>query len=409
LALSLQETLVCVAGWLLLVVRRPYDIGDRIEIDHRIGDVIDISVFQTSMLEVGNWVKADQSTGRILIIPNSMVIRHPVYNYTKGFPFVWNELAVTVTFESDWEHAEQLMLEQAEVEAEKLQGEVKRQIAKMRATKSNPSYSVMFVDDLAIPICKAEGLIAPLPKDKMPNLANLYPRFLQGDGYGTALGISSGGMFYNTSITPPASFAELWDPKWKQRIKLCSAKNTPSMFFLIAAASVVTGKPFGEAQYEIEKAWDKIAEIKPNIQNLYDSGIQAVNEVAQGQADVGGIEYSKYVYPYTVKGVPIDLAFMKEGTFAGINSQVLVKDGPNMDLGAAFMDRMLDPKVQKPLAEFALIAPPVAGIDLSKDTLKYVAYPETKMNELGLFSPDWAFINKNRSVWTEKMNQIFAV
>jgi len=289
------------------------------------------------------------------------------------------------------------------------EGSTLGQISKMRATKSNPSYSVMFVDDLAIPICKAEGLIAPLPKDKMPNLANLYPRFLQGDGYGTALGISSGGMFYNTSITPPASFAELWDPKWKQRIKLCSAKNTPSMFFLIAAASVVTGKPFGEAQYEIEKAWDKIAEIKPNIQNLYDSGIQAVNEVAQGQADVGGIEYSKYVYPYTVKGVPIDLAFMKEGTFAGINSQVLVKDGPNMDLGAAFMDRMLDPKVQKPLAEFALIAPPVAGIDLSKDTLKYVAYPETKMNELGLFSPDWAFINKNRSVWTEKMNQIFAV
>lgn len=101
IALSLQETLVCPAGWVLFVVRRPFDIGDRIEIDKRVGDVIGVSVFQTSMMEVGNWVKADQSTGRMLIIPNSMLIRHPVYNYSKGFPFIWNELSTVVTFESD--------------------------------------------------------------------------------------------------------------------------------------------------------------------------------------------------------------------------------------------------------------------------------------------------------------------
>ena len=132
LALSLQETLVCVAGWLLLIVRRPYDIGDRIEIDGRVGDVIGISVFQTSMLEVGNWIKADQSTGRMLIIPNSMIIRHAVYNYTKGFPFVWDEFSAIVTFESDWQEAERLMLAKAEVEAEKMEGEVKRQIEQMQ-------------------------------------------------------------------------------------------------------------------------------------------------------------------------------------------------------------------------------------------------------------------------------------
>ena len=131
-ALSMQETLLCVAGWLLLVARRVYDIGDRVEIDGRIGDVIDISVFQTSMLEVGKWVQGDQSTGRMLIIPNSMVIRGAVYNYSKGFPFVWDEFSTVVTFESDWEAARDLMLEQAEVEAEKIEAEVKRQIEKMQ-------------------------------------------------------------------------------------------------------------------------------------------------------------------------------------------------------------------------------------------------------------------------------------
>ena len=133
LALSLQETLVCIAGWVLLVVRRPFDIGDRIEIDNRIGDVIDVSVFQTSMMEVGNWVKADQSTGRMLIIPNSMFIRHPLYNYSKGFPFIWNELSAVVTFESDWEQAEALLLEKAEIEADKIESEVKRRIEQMQS------------------------------------------------------------------------------------------------------------------------------------------------------------------------------------------------------------------------------------------------------------------------------------
>ena len=131
-ALSLQETLVCLAGWMLFVARRPFDIGDRIEIDGRVGDVIGVSVFQTSLLEIGNWVKAEQSTGRMLIIPNSMLLRHPIYNYTKGFPFIWDELRTIVTFESDWERAEKLMLAKAELEAEKIEKEVKRQIERMQ-------------------------------------------------------------------------------------------------------------------------------------------------------------------------------------------------------------------------------------------------------------------------------------
>ena len=132
LALSLQETLVCVAGWMIFIVRRPYDIGDRIEIDGKIGDVIGVSVFQTTMLEVGNWVRADQSTGRLLIIPNSMLIRCAIHNYVKGFPYIWDEISIIVTFESDWEEADRLMLAKAEVEADKIEPQVKQQIKRMQ-------------------------------------------------------------------------------------------------------------------------------------------------------------------------------------------------------------------------------------------------------------------------------------
>lgn len=281
-------------------------------------------------------------------------------------------------------------------------------ISKMRATKSNPKYTVMFVDDLAVPICKGEDLIAPLPVEKMPNMANLFPRFNYENGYSTGLGISIGTMYRNTSGKAPTSFAELWDPRYKNGIKLNSWQNTSGLFFLIATAAIVTGKPFAEAQYEVDKIWSKLAELKPNIQNVYTSGVEAANEIAQGQAVLGGIDYSKFIYPYTAKGAPIDMVFLKEGCFAGVNCQVLVKGGPNQDLGAAFMNRMLSKQVQKELAEFALVSPPISGVELSAQAQKYVAYPDKRMDELSLFMPDWTHINKQRAAWTESANRIFS-
>jgi len=133
LALSLQKTLVCIAGWMLIVIKKPYDVGDRIEIAGMIGDVIDISVFQTSVLEVGNWVGAEQSTGRIVNIPNSAVFRGFNANYTKGFPFIWNEQTIVVTFESDWKRAKEIISRQAQIEADKIETEVRRQIQNMQS------------------------------------------------------------------------------------------------------------------------------------------------------------------------------------------------------------------------------------------------------------------------------------
>ncbi len=281
-------------------------------------------------------------------------------------------------------------------------------VGKMRATKDNPKFSVMFIDDVAIPICKTEGLIEQMPKGDMPALANLYPRF-GFDGWASALAISVGSMFHNSSVTPPASYADLWKPEYAGKLKLVSPKNTPSVFFLIVAAAVKSGKPFSEAQYLVDDSFDKVAELKPNIMNLFDNGPQAANEVAQGQADIGLLELSKYIYPYTAKGAPVTMSFPKEGSFAGNNCQVLVKGGPNRDVAVAFMNRMLEAKTQKAFSEFALTAPPVSGIEFSDETLKYIAYPVEEMDKRGLFTPDWEFINGKRSAWTEKMNGIFSV
>ncbi len=109
LAIALQDLLVNFAGWLFFLIRKPFGVGDRIEIDGIIGDVIDLRLFQFSVIEIGNWVGADQSTGRIIHIPNGTVFKKPQANYTTGFEYIWHELPVLLTFESDWKKAKLIL------------------------------------------------------------------------------------------------------------------------------------------------------------------------------------------------------------------------------------------------------------------------------------------------------------
>ncbi len=109
LAIALRDILMDAAAWLFIVWRKPFQVGQRIEIDGIRGDVIDIRLFQFSVLELGNWVDADQSTGRVIHIPNGRIFSTPQANYSEGFDFIWNETPVIITFESNWKRAKHLL------------------------------------------------------------------------------------------------------------------------------------------------------------------------------------------------------------------------------------------------------------------------------------------------------------
>jgi len=109
LAIALKDLIADFAGWAFILWRRPFDMGDRIQIGAFAGDVVDRRIFQFTIMEIGNWVDADQSTGRLIHIPNAMLFTQPLANYIAGFPYLWNELKVLVTFESDWRKAKQLL------------------------------------------------------------------------------------------------------------------------------------------------------------------------------------------------------------------------------------------------------------------------------------------------------------
>ncbi|MDX8340420.1 mechanosensitive ion channel family protein [Draconibacterium sp. IB214405] len=109
LAIALKDPLTNLAGWFFIVTRKPFVVGDRIQVGENTGDIIDIRLFQFTMLEIGNWVDADQSTGRIIHLPNGKVFMEPQANFSSGFEYIWNEVKVNITFESNWEKAKSLL------------------------------------------------------------------------------------------------------------------------------------------------------------------------------------------------------------------------------------------------------------------------------------------------------------
>jgi small-conductance mechanosensitive channel len=109
LAIALRELVANFVGWAFILWRRPFEVGDRIQIGDTAGDVIDLRIFQFTLLEIGNWVDADQSTGRVIHVNNGQVFTQSVANFSKGFEYIWNEIAVLVTFESDWEKAKGIL------------------------------------------------------------------------------------------------------------------------------------------------------------------------------------------------------------------------------------------------------------------------------------------------------------
>jgi small-conductance mechanosensitive channel len=111
IAIALRDPLSNLAGWLFIVWRRPFEVGDRVQIGSDAGDVIDFRVFQFTLMEIGNWVNADQSTGRVIHIPNGRVFTESLANYSKGFKYIWNEIPVLITFESNWREAQEILLE----------------------------------------------------------------------------------------------------------------------------------------------------------------------------------------------------------------------------------------------------------------------------------------------------------
>ena len=118
LGFALQTPITSLIGWVYLLIRQPYKVGDRIELRGARGDVIDVSYLDTTLWEFGGpYLSTQHPSGRIIKFPNSLVLNETVYNYSWPlFPYVWNEIKFNIAYDSDLEFVGQTMKEVVEEE-----------------------------------------------------------------------------------------------------------------------------------------------------------------------------------------------------------------------------------------------------------------------------------------------------
>jgi len=110
-AFALQEVIASFAGWIAIMFGSFYKTGDRVQLGGIKGDVMDIGVLRTTVMETGEWVNGDLYNGRIVFIANSFVLKEPVFNYSGDFPFLWDEIIVPIDYGSNYDKTEQILME----------------------------------------------------------------------------------------------------------------------------------------------------------------------------------------------------------------------------------------------------------------------------------------------------------
>lgn len=129
---ALQEVIASFAGWIAIMFGGFYKTGDRVQLGGIKGDVMDIGVLRTTIMETGEWVDGDLYNGRIVFIANSFVLKEPVFNYSGEFPFLWDELTIPIDYGSNYQLAEKIITDAANSLAEELSIESKENWNKLR-------------------------------------------------------------------------------------------------------------------------------------------------------------------------------------------------------------------------------------------------------------------------------------
>jgi len=175
------------------------------------------------------------------------------------------------------------------------------------------------------------------------------PRYIVDGGYGVGIDVSTVALSYNTRELRegPTSWEALWDHGQKGKVSVPSIIGTHGLNLVVIAAALETGKPFQEAQYETDAAFKKLAELKPNVHSVFTKNALIRAAMQQGELAMLGPFYASTIWPCIDEGLPAKHIIPKEGAFAGLGCQTLVKGGPYPELGAVFSNEVLSPRCKR--------------------------------------------------------------
>jgi small-conductance mechanosensitive channel len=165
LAFALQKVVTSIAGYIVILRGRTFNVGDRIVMGGVRGDVVALSFTQTTIMEMGQppgvqnaepamWVRSRQYTGRMVTVPNSKIFDEPIYNYSAEFDFIWEELTIPIAYRDNRQTAEQILLEVAQMHQVQIDGlavrdfeELKRRYFVLKAVEFEPRVYLRLTDN----------------------------------------------------------------------------------------------------------------------------------------------------------------------------------------------------------------------------------------------------------------------
>ena len=268
-------------------------------------------------------------------------------------------------------------------------------LEKLRSNKDRPTMTLTMMDDPVLILAEREKLIKKLPAD-VTHLADLPNAVKPRGGMWANWCQPMCSFSYNTRAVPKGldSYAEAWDPKFKERIIVISMRITQAIAPLLAATNFVTKKPLDQCMIDWQQGIERMKQLRPNIIQISTNAPQAQQLHESGECDVYFSPDSRTTLLRKAVGAPVDQGMPKEGVLAMPAGVALVEGGPNQDLGMAFVNEMLNPEIQ------AFIA----GTFFSRPT-----HPKTVL-PAGLTFPeliplDWEYFADNRNAMIERFER----
>ena len=269
-------------------------------------------------------------------------------------------------------------------------------LEKMRSNRARPTMTATMMDDPVLILAERDGLIATLKGLDIPNLADVQANAKPRDSMWVNWCFPAASISYNTRNvrTAPVSYAEAWEPKYRDKIILISMRITQAVVPLLAATQLATGRPLNECLRLADAGFAKLRELRPNILQITTNPPQAQQLHESGEVDLFLSPDSRTTLFRKSQRAPVDLAFPREGTVAMPAGVALVRNGPNQALGQKFIDELLNPETQ------ALIG----RTFFSKPTNTKTVMP-AGLNLPELTVLDWEYFADQRNGWIERFER----
>ena len=268
-------------------------------------------------------------------------------------------------------------------------------LEKLRNNKARPTMTLTMMDDPVLVLAEREKLIKKLPKE-VTNLADLVPGARPRDGMWANWCQPMCSFSYNTKGIPGGlkSYAEAWDPKFKDRIILISMRITQAIAPLLAATHHVTKKPLAQCLPEWQAGIERLKELRPNIVQVSTNYPQAQQLHETGEADLFMSPDSRTTLFRKSQGAPVEQGMPSEGVLAMPAGIALVEGGPNQELGITFLNELLSPETQAFVGQ-TFYSRPTNPKAVLPDGLKF---PE-------LITLDWEYFADNRNAMIERFER----